>query len=340
MLRTALHFHLLLVGLILLTSSCATVLSSKVSPVKIQSSERVNYIYQNDTLLNRSDEPLGANFINDRNALELQYFNGKHSNKISIQPIRAQEYYLNVLTPAWAGFLVDELSPRKWAYPRKIYIDVEEGSYLPYFPMDSLRLNKFSNRFSLSPFSAIGDHNPGVDMAYQYHFSDRYAIQLSYEAMVSADSELGRNSSGYRAGLEFKYYLRNTESIRFYLSTNLAYLNKNYTSNQAFVNSQLQNNNNLIEEGDIFYEDIRVQKQFFSITTRFGAEYFLSDRWILDGYIGLGPRFRRVEHLNAPANGVHFDEESSWFNIVYGSNQEVNNASANFDLNVRIGFRF
>lgn len=340
MLRRVSISQILIVALVLLSSSCATVLSSRMSQVSIQSSERVNYIYEGDTLINLSDEPLNANFLNSRNSLILQYFNRNQSNSIAIQPIRAREYYLNVFTPAWAGFIIDELSPRKWAYPRKVYLDVEQGSYLPYFPMDSLRLNKFSNRFSISPFSAIGDHNPGIEIAYQHHFSDRFALQLSYETMISANSELARNSSGYRAGVEFKYYLRNTEDIRYYLSTNVAYLDKTYTSNQAFIDSQILTSDNIIEEGDIFYQDIRVQKRFFSITPRFGAEYYLSDRWVIDGYIGLGPRFRRVEHLNAPANSVHFDEESSWFNVVYGSNQEVDNVSGNFDLNLRIGFRF
>lgn len=330
---------LLAVILIYSVSSCATVLNSRMSKVSIKSSEPVDYVYEGDTLYNRASTPLDAFFVSAKEPLVLDVFNNTLKGRVVIRSRRPKLYYLNVFSPYWVGFAVDELNlnKRKWDYPRRVFIDLENNFYLPYFPMDSSFIDHNKSRISLTPLSGVGNHNPGIEASFQRNLNFKYSYQLTARSFISAGSELARNSRGYSIGGELKYFYKNTQNSRFYLSTNIEYFNKKHTANLNFVELDLPNELFPIE--DITTSEIRIHKKFYSLTPRFGIEYYLTNRLVLDSFIGIGVRYRDVQHLNAPDLN-HISNESGWWDITYNSNREANEFGANLDLNFKIGWHF
>jgi len=317
-------------------SSCATVLNSSISKVSIQPSETTNYVIDGDTLINRSSEPLTTRFRNSREPLQLNLFNEDHEQTVEVYPIRSKPYYLNFFSPYWAGFLVDELSTRKWKYPRRVYVDMKTGGYLPYFPMDTAAVLSRPNRLAITPMAPVGDQHPGIELAFQRLIDVRYAFQASYKQFIPANSNIARDASGFNLGFELKYYYRNTVNSRFYLSANLEYLNKRHQAVLAFAESDFDYAGDYL----VVYNLADIHKKFYSFSPRFGIELTLGKKLVLDSYVGAGLRFRNVSQRNTPPGLEHISSEWEWFDINYDSNKATKSLGANLDLNFRVGWVF
>ncbi len=318
-------------------SSCATLLNKRQSVITFQTSENVDYVFKGDTLVHENTNKFARVYRNKKQPITLTFINKDYERQINIRPKKVGLYYLNVFSPYWLGFGVDELTRRKWTYPKNVFVNMEKGSYLPYFPMDtSMVLNK-PNRLSLTPLAPLGNQHPGIELSYQRALGMKYAAQITYKQFIPAQSDLAKNATGFSLGFELKRYYRNTTNSRFYLSANLEYLHKNheavlrYSEPQDFIQQ---------EEPVAIWSLIGIEKRFISMVPRFGIEYYLTKRLLVDGYFGVGLRYRNVSHKNTPHGLVLSATYWEWFDIEYDSNRPTQSFSANLDLNFKIAYSF
>ena len=235
-----------------------------------------------------------------------------------------------------AGALVDELTGKKWTYPKQVYIDLNSPKgYLNYFPMDS-SYHKLKNRISFTPLSSIELYHPGFEFSYLRHHNTESATQLTFSSLIARNDEYSRQAEGFELGLEHKIYLRNGERTRIYVSGSVDYLNKDH---RAETNLRIPEENRPEWEWDRFTRLVDIEKRFINFTPRIGMEQYITKRLVLEAYTGIGMRFRNVRmpgidpETVVPNDGWFWDSEGL-------SNSPGKNFGLNFDANFRIGIQF
>lgn len=330
-----------LVLLVTLISSCSTIVNQPYQDINLRSNESARLLIAGDTLTLTENQTLSVNVKRVRKPLKIVVLDEVKNSRIDITSYRPAHYWANVATLG-VGFIVDEIGNRHRVYPKKIFLDLNNSRalYTPYFPMPE-RLIKDRNRLSITPAVLMGRFNPGLEVSYQRLVGSKLAIQLSMTSLFNRDNEYSRNASGFRAGLEIKKYNRNQEKTRFYSSVNLEYFEKNHLADFT-----VWDEDETVNRDDNFYNDIdsesrlTVDKTYVSLTPRVGIEHYLTKKLVVDGFFGMGVRYRQsqVSGLD-PDLSIKSDFFSQLFESTL-SNRPRNTLTLNFDLNVRIGWVF
>jgi hypothetical protein len=332
---------LLLLALILLSSSCATVINGRRTNVNVRTSRTTNLVIEGDTVLRDSNQTVLLRVENDRDPLRITTFDSLGTKPLFIRSKTSPTYWLNAVTiPVFAtGFLFDELTGQKWKYPRNIYIDVDgdNNSYLPYFPMDSSLLAR-KNKLTFAPLSIIHEYHPAFEFGYERIHGEHWGTQISLGVFRSWPTEYARNSKGVKISLEEKYFFRNENNTRYYVGFALEHHHKSHESDMSFINLDAQGFP--IWEAGTFTQRVTVQKRFFGFTPRIGFQTYLRPRLVAEGFFGVGLRYRRVRHPDVSPNVQLNSEFGEWWDIQYDSNSPGNNTTLNWDLNFRLAWTF
>ena len=234
----------------ILLSSCASLLNSKQTRLKIISNEPVGIIINKDTInhllaekeisVSRSKEPL-----------KLTIFNDSIKKTVSVESKNSFAYWLNLYPNLhlWTGFLIDKNKAKRYAYSKRIYIDVYDTipRYFTYYPWS--RKGNIDLHFSLPHINSFllnpeNENNKkvntgfwGLTLGLDYYHSRNQFINLSasgvsdffvpfpaavdisgeYELMSSSYISLSNNHR-YKRFL-FGYgisYSKNTWDFRYY----------------------------------------------------------------------------------------------------------------------------
>ncbi|MBO3696916.1 hypothetical protein [Roseivirga sp. E12] len=320
-------------------SSCATLLNRPHQVVSVRSTESVKLIYEGDTLRSLPKTELEFVVKKEKHPFNVVLFNDSSSRTFDIQARKSWTYALNLFTPYLGGLVVDEISGKKFTYPKRVYVDMDntEISYLPYYPMPKERLN-FKNRLSITPTAIIGIYHPGIEIGYQRLFGELFALQTNLRYLLAANTNYSRNASGFRIELNPKYYLRNQEKSRIYTSLSLQYLRKDHEAEYDFLIPANFDDDDF--QNDQITQLLPVEKRFFSLTPRIGVEHYLSDRLVIDAFFGVGLRYRETRVIGANPNFLFSDGNWEWFDVAHDSNRASTRLSANLDFNFRIGWVF
>jgi hypothetical protein len=114
-------------------SSCATLLNKRQSVITFQTSENVDYVFKGDTLVHENTNTFARVYRNKKQPITLTFINKDYERQINIRPKKVGLYYLNVFSPYWLGFGVDELTRRKWTYPKKRFREYGKRFVPPLF---------------------------------------------------------------------------------------------------------------------------------------------------------------------------------------------------------------
>lgn len=330
---------LVLFLLTLLTCSCVTITNGPYQEMMIKANETSQVVIQNDTLQAQKDEALSIIVQRSTKPLDIQVLSPQKSQNVRVRPYRPAHYWANI-TSLGLGFIVDEISRKQFVYPQKVFLNTTDGDYTPYFPMEDELIHD-KNRLSITPSVLFGHYNPGLEISYQRLIGKSAAVQLSITTPFSRDDEYSRNVSGFRAGFEVKKYFQNQERTRLYSSLNIEYFEKNHLSNFEVWDTNSPNNTDSDFYNDIYAVSmLEVDKAYLSLTPRIGVEHYLTKKLVLDGFFGVGVRYRRSEVIGLdPALSIRED----FFSTLFGptlSNRPRNSLTLNFDLNVRVGWVF
>jgi hypothetical protein len=243
---------LYILAVLILMSSCATILNMPYTNVKVYTTESSKIIYRYDTIktvnneanlwIERKNKPVSIIATSDANI----------SKTIEIKPKNSFMYWVNIPYTYGIGLLVDMNNPKRYSYPKRIYInsadtiskwyrynqaDNEGELYLhlsvPYINLyrmipenESLKVGGgfwgftvgldyyySRNKFINAGFSGGSDFFLPVPAAVD--ISGEYELMSSIHFSLSENYKFRRFTVGY--GLS---YARNTWDFRYYNSFN------------------------------------------------------------------------------------------------------------------------
>lgn len=328
--------------LALACSSCASILTGKRSQVKIHTDKSVPIVVDRDTINWVGGGPITWRVENKKMPLPIIVLDSTQRQPfLAIKAHKPFTYWLNAVPFFYfGGFLVDEVTGLKWRYPRNIYITSDSTglSYLPYVPMEPEMLER-KNKVTFAPLSVINAYHPAWELGYERLQGDRGAIQFTFGIFRSWENNYARNSRGFKTSVEKKFYLRNQRTTRFYLSGVLEYIHKNHDANLQFEVVDAQGN--LVQPVQVFNQLMTIEKRFVSLKPRFGVETYITPRFVVEGFFGLGIRSRVVRHQNNNPF-IRFREDLDLFFVdtEYLSNRPTINFGLDFDLNFRLAWVF
>lgn len=336
------RIHLALLGLILFSSSCATLMNKSYMEITVRTEQPLNFILEGDTIMNESGEDFTFFRKNDVEPIPLKVYNDEGVKRLPIFARKSPWYWANAtligayVVGAPVGALVDELTGKKWTYPKQVYIDMNSPKgYLYYFPMDS-SYHQYKNRISITPLSSVELYHPGIEFSYLRHHDTESATQLTFSSLLSRNNEHSREAEGFEIGIEHKIYLRNAERTRLYVSGSFDYLNKDH---RIEADLWAPEEDTPQWEWDRFRRLVTIEKRFYNFTPRIGIEQYLTRRLVLEAYTGIGVRYRDVRmpgidpETVAPNDGWFWDSDRF-------SNSPRKNIGLNLDANFRLGIQF
>ncbi|MDC0584433.1 hypothetical protein OAO55_01750 [Bacteroidales bacterium] len=116
------------------------------------------------------------------------------------------------------------------------------------FGQDTNRLSMIDKKNSVvfSPFDVLNPINPSLKVGYQRLFNNKYELQIEYGYIInkalfhyiinSDEDKDDYSNKGTKLRVEFKRYIKGTGFYRFYLSSELFYLqNTSKVQNQFIV---------------------------------------------------------------------------------------------------------
>ncbi len=187
-------FYLLCIGW--LSTGCATLLNRSVTNIALHTSEPTTIVYQSDTLhtdqhnrctilVNRSPEPIQLSVKQD-----------SLYQVINIPSKNAHAYYLNIVYNVGLGMLVDDDRPERYAYPRRIHLDLAETppTYDRYGNQRFLRVSiPYVNHFRLAPANESDKINTGFwgfSLGLEQHHSPQQYLNLTVGAVTDFDAPI------------------------------------------------------------------------------------------------------------------------------------------------------
>jgi len=238
---------LYILSISILTTSCATVLNRPYKNVKVYTTEPSQIIHRYDTIQTKKNK---ANLSVERKneILSIVAITDSITKTIEVKPRNSFWYWANIYPSLGIGMLIDKNNPKRYSYPKRIYINSADtiSKYYRYSQSDNkgelhLHLSlPWVNSFNLNPRNEGHKINTGfwglaIGVDY-YHSTNQFlnlgvsgvmdffipfpaAVDLSgeHELMsswylgLSNNHKFGRFSVGY--GLSFG---RNTWDFRYY----------------------------------------------------------------------------------------------------------------------------
>jgi hypothetical protein len=182
----------LLVVVILVLSSCATVLNRSTKTIYITTTTPAKVVVNKDTLRTFQDK-IPVEVQRQSTDLKITVFSDSVTKKVLIKPRNSFMFWLNAYpTPLlWTGFLIDKKNPKRYTYPTRMYFDMKDttNTYLSYDPRSKkgeidLRISlPHINNFLLKPDNEsnykLNTGFWGLTVGLDYYHSAKQFINLS-----------------------------------------------------------------------------------------------------------------------------------------------------------------
>ena len=228
-----------------------------------------------------------------------------------------------------AGWFIDRKSPKRYAYPSIISVDVQD-TVVPYY--DYNRFNPAKQLMKITPLKVFAIHNSSLELAYERTTGEDFSTQLmvSYllpTSIYQISSDFKENTKGYRIALEERFYFKKRVPFGTYIGLELDYLKKRAFHQNYFYTALSE---------DAYQDTYMVHSQYLSTNLKLGhqKEY---RKVFIDFYIGVGRRNRKVHHTQRENLGDKLQSNSHFnFNHI----EEGRHSSISIPLNFRLGWRF
>jgi len=184
------------------------------------------------------------------------------------------------------------------------------------FGQDTNRLSILDKKNSVvfSPFDLLNPNNPSLKLGYQRLINDKYELQIEYgyiinkalfHYIINADENKDDYSNkGNKLRVELKRYIKGNDFYRFYLSSELFYLeNTSKVQNQFIVSDPNYDYSfELPEDGnDYGYTDYFTNsKTKYGVNAKIGVK-LITDPIFFEASTGVGIAYR---------NNIHTDREN------------------------------
>lgn len=238
---------LLIIPLVIL-ESCATILNRKTQRIDIITNTPATVKLNDEILLNVNNR---TKFIalRDVRPIKFSVSNESISKELILDSRNSFPYWLNIYANAGLGMLIDKDSPKRYVFPKRVYVDMTNSSnsftlYNPVIGKGSLQLHyslPWINNFLLKP---INEHSTklntgfwGVMLGLDYYKKTNQYFNLSisgvmdffipFPAAVDFSGEYDTMSSLYLS-LSYNYRIRRY-SVGYGISFSKNTWNHNYS---------------------------------------------------------------------------------------------------------------
>lgn len=333
---------LLLAFLVLLLSSCATLLNTPIEPLTIAVSEPARIVLDGDTLPRLSTSHYRM-VERSWDSLKISVVNNHCSKTIKIKPRNSAAYWMNLYPSSlWLGFLIDQHNPKRYSYPPLVYIDMNKqgNDYLTYFPLDPA-YSKYNNVLKINPVKAVSPIYSGVEVSLEKRTGSSFSTQLTGAYLFRnpvwrPKDDIDHRIKGFQAGVEERYYLKRSAPLGPYLALDFSYLKTQFKEDWLFVDGESFVDSTLYYE--TYVDTFGIKKQTYSLNFKYGYQYVIK-RFTLDMSIGMGIRYKDVVHIDRknPEDLPESHNEPDFYQI---SNESGKRWTASFPFNIRIGWTF
>lgn len=328
--------------MVLLLSSCATVINHQKCLVEIES-ENPQYVTvdsvrlpgfkkKHEIHLNRSNEDVVIKLSSETDSLE---------KTVVVEAYNSRAFDLNVLATLGIGMLVDRNNPKRYVYPAKVSIDntMENGERIGISGFLS-----YPYIIKTTPLKIFGMVNPSLEVAVEKVMTPYSSLQvmgswLLPESFVYDDKDdVYNDTKGFRTSVEYRIYLTNQAPIGPYFSTEFEYLKNQYRISEKITCNTTQVAGDLLGEID---DSKGVDKEFYSLNFKLGIQADLSKRFYIDTYMGLGLRYRRAFYFDEnPICEDYFTDDCCFPGIIEERDRMGEEFCISIPLNIRIGLSF
>lgn len=217
----------LLICIVILLSSCASVLNSRYKCVNVVPVNPVKVVYKGDTL-NATNNSFFIPAERKKDPLEFEWVSNDTSKIIQVKSSNSLAYWLNLYpSTAWLGFLIDRKNPKRYTYPGWIYVNSSDSinDYTTYNPRGEKGKWKIQlsfpsfNSFLLKPEGLGYKSNKGVgglSLGADYYYSQNKFLSLTVNGAIAAILVGDRWGGEYEdvasvyVGLANNYKIQNT----------------------------------------------------------------------------------------------------------------------------------
>ena len=189
------YLYLTFLALIVLTSSCATLLNAPTTTVEIQSFEAEHIIYQRDTLALQGGL-IRLKVRRGPSPLQLFILEDSLSTEARIPAKNSLAYGLNLLYTVGFGLWWERNSLKRYAYPKKIFLERKEEELIwrrfnpigkkgdAYLQVSLPYLNHFYFQPDGEPDAKSNAGFLGFSVGMDYYFQDQQFCQLTLGAAM------------------------------------------------------------------------------------------------------------------------------------------------------------
>lgn len=320
--------------LVLSLSSCASIFNSRLTytriltnqPCKltINGEENSLLVDQKEIWINRSKEPLKITAESTEN-----------KKTVSVNAKNSFMFWANLYNDG-IGMLIDRNSPKRYYYPRTIYLDLKDSTatYQTYVPYRGIN-DSLKNQIKFTPLKLIGLVNPGLELAYERKTSSKFSTQFMGSLLLDYEKS-NSTLAGFRTSIEEKFFYRKSAPIGPYLSFEINYLQKKYYDTWNFGVEDINYNPDYANTN--YSDNYGINKKTLSFNFKWGYQTIIK-RFVIDFYTGLGLKYRDVQHFDR-INPNDEMEGTLHPNIHFISNRETREWSISLPLNVKVGWIF
>jgi len=312
-------------------------INRRLTPITIVTNEPTKIRIENDTLAHTTVHHFVA-VERQKNSLEVTAFSNEKNKTVKVKARNSVAYWLNLYPYVlWTGFIIDHNNPKRYSYPKTIYIDLNDpkSRFLPYKPLDSV-FAKYDNILKITPLKTVLLDNSGIEISYEKRMTNCFSTQITADYMFplsvwDINNDFKPQIKGFQLAIEEKYYLRKSAPLGPYVGFEFNYLQNKYRLESSYGDHSTPDSN--------WYTDtIRISKKTYSFNFKIGYQYIIK-RFSIDLYAGLGARYKDVVHYNRikPEDDPELPESPDFF---FNANKEGKYWVISIPLNVRLGLTF
>ena len=186
---------LIVITVIILLNSCATIVNQRTQRIDVITDKPATVRINDHVLLNDKNS---TRFIALRDVvpIKLTVYNDTLTKELTIAPRNSALYWINIFYNYGLGMIIDRNSPKRYGYPRKIFVSMNDKSnsfttYNPVVGKGTLNLDlslPWINDFVLNPLNETttkkGFGFMGISLGADYYYGNNTFINLTAGGVI------------------------------------------------------------------------------------------------------------------------------------------------------------
>lgn len=338
-----------LVFALVLLNSCTTILHSKKTKVNIHAPNNTKVSYKGEEFVVK-DNTVAIFPQRSKDTLNFELSNDSISTAFAFRKRTSGLFFLNFLSPYYAGFLVDFTNPKRFTYKRHLVFEIDSTQNKFFSPNTQPITFKKNDLFVYTtPLKAIDVFSqPMLTLGAEYFVTDNISVSAEYGTVFTKRIGSGHNpdinivkNKGRAFRYELKYYnllsISSNPRVNEYIGLESRFIRYQFNEDISYIRE-------LEEIRFPIDETLVVRKSVNVFNIKYGLNYPIGKHLFIDVYSGFGIRIFDIKNLNRNYNPETdtLDDDDRWHldfrrRNIEGLNQDRH---FNFTLGFKFGYKF